>query len=296
MTISIVIPNFNGKELLQKNLPLVLTAKQNKKNNIKEIIIVDDGSSDDSVQFLKENFARKVRIIVHKKNRGFATTINTGVRMAKGEFVCLLNSDVIPSNNFLAGILNDFEDSAVFGVSLHEKGYGPASGKFEKGFIIHQGMPESKNTEESFWASGGSSVLKRSVFMELKGMDDELLSPFYWEDLDLSYRAQKRGYKILWDPRMNVLHEHESTVKKLNQKYVQRIRERNYLLFIWKNLTSRNLVRKHRIALIKKVLAHPGYLRVVLMAFQRFGKMQELRRKEIKETTVSDEAIFGKFN
>jgi GT2 family glycosyltransferase len=296
MQVSIIIPNFNGKDLLSKNLQFVIQAKQNKKNNIKEIIIVDDGSSDDSVEFLRKNFKDEVKLIVHKKNRGFATSINTGVRMAKSELVCLLNSDVIPASDFLAKIEEDFEDPKVFAVSLHEKGYGYAKGKFAGGFIVHQGMVETHRVEETFWASGGSSVINRDIFMNLKGMDDVLLSPFYWEDLDLSYRAQKRGYKILWDPRANVIHEHESTVKKLNQKMVSDIRERNQLLFIWKNLTSQNLMKKHRVELIRRIRKHPGYLRIVFMALQRFNQMKKLRAIEIKETNCSDEAIFGKFN
>src|SRR5258708_2024965 len=296
MNITIVIPNFNGRDLLEKNLPKVIDAKGNKKNKIIEIIVVDDGSIDDSVKFLKEKFGKEVRIIVHTKNRGFATSINTGVRMAKGELVCLLNSDVVPFKNFLETVQEDFDDNQVFGVSLHEKGYGYARGKFKDGFIVHVGMPESKKVEISFWASGGCSVLRRSIFMDLKGMDDELLSPYYWEDIDLSYRAQKRGYKVLWDPRANVVHEHESTVKKLDQKMVSRIRERNQLLFIWKNLTSKNLMRKHIIAVFRKILRHPGYLRIVLMAREKQAKMIELRRKEVKETKVSDEAVYGRFN
>jgi len=296
MTISIIIPNFNGRELVEKNLPKVVEAKANKRNSIKEIIVVDDASTDTSVKYLREKFGKEIRLIVHKKNRGFATSINTGVRMAKGELVCLVNSDVTPSKDFLETMDGDFEDPQIFGVSLHEKGYGYAKGKFKDGFIVHQGLAESKKLETTFWASGGSCVLRRSIFMELKGMDDELLSPYYWEDIDLSYRAQKRGYKIVWDPRANVIHEHESTVKKLDQKYVQKIRERNQLLFVWKNLTSRTLMRKHMAALLKRVLKHPGYLRIVLMARKRFGKMMELRKKEIKETTVSDEAVFGRFN
>lgn len=295
MEISIVIPNWNGKDLLEKNLPFVMAAKENKKNHIKEIIIIDDGSSDDSVSFLKKNFAGEIRLIVHTINRGFATSINTGVRMAKGELVCLLNTDVVPRVDFLESIDSDFKEKKVFAVSLHEEGYGPAKGKFVDGFIVHQGMPESESVQESFWASGGSCVLRRSIFLSLKGMDDELLSPYYWEDIDLSYRAQKRGFIVLWDPRAKVVHEHESTVRKLNQKKVQRIRERNQLLFVWKNLTSRSLMKKHIGVLFRKIVKHPGYLRIVLMALRRYGKMRDLRKKEIRETKVSDEALFARF-
>lgn len=296
MNISIVIPNFNGKDLLAKNLPKVVEAKNNKKNNVKEIIVVDDGSTDDSLYFIKKNFSRSIKLIVHKVNRGFATSINTGVKMANGDLVCLLNTDVIPSMDFLETMAEDFEDPIVFAVSLHEKGYGYAEGKFKKGFIVHEGKTESKRVEETFWASGGSSVLRKEVFRELRGMDDELLSPYYWEDIDLSYRAQKRGYIVLWDPRAKVIHEHESTVRKLDQIMVARIRERNQLLFVWKNLTSSNLLRRHLIELFKKTIRHPGYLRIVLMARKKWGKLIELRKREIKESRVSDEAIFGRFN
>ena len=80
MEVSIVIPNYNGKELIEKNLPHVLKAKKYPGNNIKEIIIVDDGSYDDSVNFIKKSFP-EIRLIVHKKNRGFYCAVNTGARM-----------------------------------------------------------------------------------------------------------------------------------------------------------------------------------------------------------------------
>ncbi len=295
MNISIVIPNWNGRELLEKNLPYVVKVFENKKNKVLEIIVVDDASSDESVKFLKKNF-ENVKVVVHKTNRGFAAAVNTGARTARGTLICLLNSDVLPSENCLQTINEDFEDSKVFAVSLHEKGYGPAKGKFTEGFIGHGGLSEKTHVADSFWASGGSAAFRRSIWMELKGMDDDLLSPFYWEDIDLCYRAQKRGYKVLWDPRCIVEHHHESTVKKLNQGWVARIRERNQLLFMWKNITSRNLLKKHRKFLLRRILKHPGYLRIVLMALTKWKKMKELRKIEMKESKVSDEAIFAKFN
>jgi len=93
-----------------------------------------------------------------------------------------------------------------------------------------------------------------------------------------------------------VTHQHESTIKKLDQKKVQRVRERNQLLFIWKNLTSKNLMRRHWFFLLKRVLGHPGYLRILLMALVKYGKVRELREREIKRTKVSDEMIFSRFS
>jgi GT2 family glycosyltransferase len=127
-------------------------------------------------------------------------------------------------------------------------------------------------------------------------MDEELLSPFYWEDIDLCYRAAKRGYSILWEPNSLVVHKHESTISKLSKNYVARVRERNQLLFVWKNITSPNLTKRHVGGIFKRLATHPGYIRVVLMALRRLGIALRAREKEIKEAKISDEMILSRFN
>ncbi len=297
MNVSIIIPNWNGQSLFEKNLSSILLAKKNKKNRISEVIIVDDASSDGSVAYLKKNFINEIKLVVHTINRGFAASVNTGVRSAKGEFVVLLNTDIIVSEDFLETSLRDFsEDQTIFAVSLHEKGYGASQGKFQNGFIVHQGLHEEKEKKLTFWANGGSAIFRKKIWKELHGMDEELYTPFYWEDIDISYRAQKRGYRILWEPDANVIHEHEATMKKLPQKRVQQVRERNYLLFNWKNITSPTLTRKHISGLIKRIMRHPGYIKVVISALSKYKTMKRLRLREKKEASVSDEAVFARFN
>lgn len=295
LTVSVVIPNYNGEGLLGKNLPKVIEAKNNPANHIIEIIIVDDASFDGSVAFLKANFP-EAKLIKHKVNRGFSSAVNTGVRMAKGDLIVLLNTDVIPEKDFLVATLPHFKNKNVFAVSLHEKGYFWAKAAFVNGFLSHSIGEETDKPHITFWVSGGSGVFRRSQWIELGGMDEKLLSPFYWEDIDLSYRAAKRGFSIIWEPGSIVVHNHESTMSKLSKKYVQRIRERNELLFTWKNITSNNLFRKHVANLFLRVLRHPGYLRIVLMALGRIGIANQKRKKEIKESKISDEAIFARFN
>ena len=195
--ISVIIPNFNGRDLLEKNLPQVIKAYQNKLNGIKEIIIVDDASTDSSVNFLRKNF-RQVKIICHKINRGFPASVNTGARSARGKLLALLNSDCVPEEDFLVEILPHFKSKVVFAVSLHEKGYGWAKGKFENGFIVHEPGPEDKMSHETFWVNGGSGIFRRSYWMKLNGMDEKLLSPFYWEDTDLSFPAAKPRFFIFF--------------------------------------------------------------------------------------------------
>jgi GT2 family glycosyltransferase len=292
--VSIIIPNFNGKDLLAKNLPKVIEAQQNLNNHIIEIIVVDDASYDDSVAFLKKNFPN-VKLIKHKKNRGFSYSVNTGVRMAKGNYIVLLNTDVIPDKNFLESVLPHFDNSKVFAVSFHEKGYAWAKGYFKDGFISHEQGKETEEVHNTFWVSGGSGIFRRKYWMDLGGMDEKLLSPFYWEDIDLCYRAAKRGLILLWEPKSFVEHKHESTISKLSKSYVQRIRERNELLFIWKNLSSINLFRKHVRGLFLRIVKHPGYIRIVLMALGKLKLVIKKRKKETKEAKISDEALYAKF-
>lgn len=294
MKTSIIIPNYNGEILLTKHLPKVLLAQKNKKNGIDEIIVVDDASVDKSVDLIKQKFP-EVKLIRHKVNRGFSASVNTGVRGSKGKFLVLLNSDVSPKSNFLVSALPHFKDENVFAVSFHEIGYGWAKGKFEGGFIVHQGENETDKTHESFWASGGSAILRRSHWLDLGGLDEKLFK-FYWEDVDISYRAQKRGLKILWEPKSVVYHQHESvTSVRFSRKKLARMQETNQLLFIWKNLTSANLFRKHITGLFRRLAQNPGYLVIVLGALRNWRSVLKARKKEKKETKVSDEAIFAKF-
>ncbi len=292
--VSLIIPNFNGEKLLEENLSFVFEAFANKENKILEIIIVDDASNDGSVNFIKRNYP-DIRLIKHKLNRGFPAAVNTGVRMAKGDYIALLNTDVKPSRNFLVDSLVHFKNEKVFAVSFHEKGYGWARGYFEDGFINHEQGKESKSVHETFWVSGGSGIFRRSMWLKLGGMDEKLFTPFYWEDIDISYRAAKRGWLLLWEPNSKVIHEHESTMKKISINYRKRIQERNQLIFIWKNITSPQLLKRHFAGLIKRISRHPGYLRIVFLALKKIRIVIKARRKEIKEGKISDEAIFAKF-
>ncbi len=293
--VSVVIPNFNGEKLLEENLPFVLHAKTNEENHISEIIVVDDYSSDQSVQILKTKFP-EIKLIKHKINKGFSSSVNTGVRSAKGELIALLNTDVIPGEDFLVTVLPHFENKNVFAVSLHEKSYGWARGIFKDGFIVHEPGPEDNKIHNTFWVNGGSGVFRKLHWLKLGGMDEKLLSPFYWEDIDLCYRAAKRGWLLLWEPKAIVTHIHEATISKLPGKSTQRIMERNQLLFIWKNLTSNALSQKHMNGLIKRILKNPGYLIVVLMALTKIKEVLIARKKEKREGFLSDEAIFAKFS
>ncbi|MBI3282589.1 glycosyltransferase, partial [Candidatus Curtissbacteria bacterium] len=189
--ISVVIPNYNGRQLLSKNLPQVL-----KNCPDCQMIVVDDASTDGSASFIKENF-KKIKVIEHpinkqsfSSNRGFANAVNRGVENASGDLVLLLNSDVSPRPNFIKVAAEHFEKDKgdLFAVGLadysHEDGKiivrGRGGAKFKKGFLSH--FKASSAAGETLWVSGGSSLVARDKFLELGGFDD-VYAPFYWEDI-----------------------------------------------------------------------------------------------------------------
>lgn len=295
MKVSIVIPWYNTEELVKKNLPYVLAAANSPANNVIEVIVVDDASPDKSGDIIKKEYSQ-VKVVQHKVNRGLSATVNTGVRSAKGELICLLDSDVVPEKNFLQSAATYFKSPNLFGVSLNERGTaGWVRGYFKDGEIHYELKEKIDSAHLTFWVSGCSGLFRRKVWMDLGGFDEKLFSPYFWEDVDLSYRAAKRGYRCLWIPDAKVDHEHGMTMCQLPKKLIEKVDQRNHLLFMWKNLTSRTLFRKHLTGLFRKLVKHPTYLRIVLAALSKLGPVIRARRKETKHSKISDEAVLSRF-
>lgn len=259
-TVDIIIPSFNGKYLLEKHLPQVF------KNTdyLNKVIIIDNGSTDGTIEWLEKNFPEVV-IVSNSSNLGFTKPVNQGVAVSDAEYLVLLNNDVRPEKGYLKNIFHFFDDEKVFAISFNEnESSWPQVGWDGK---IQFTRGEDKNGPRyTAWASGGSAIFKRSIWDKLGGLN-EIYAPFYWEDIDIGYRAWKSGYKIIWDNKSLVFHEHESTAKKINPAYLSLIKQRNELLFTWINITDKGLVRSHRKFLFTHVLKHPGYLKIVLAAF-----------------------------
>lgn len=250
MNLSIVIPNYNGKELLSKNLPEILEEINNYKNGRTEVIIVDDASKDDSVNFIKK--FSQIKLLVNPKNLGFSKSVNKGVSVAKGEIIILLNTDVKPDKNFLVSLLVHFKDENVFAVGCMDKSTegekivlrGRGIGTWKRGFLIHE--RGDANMSNTLWVSAGSGAFRKTIWDKLGGLN-ELYSPFYWEDIDLSYRAQKLGYSLVFESKSTVLHEHDKGVikKEFSPFDIKVIVYRNQFIFVWTNLTDFNLIIKH---------------------------------------------------
>lgn len=291
MTVSIVIPNWNGREKLERNLPNVIKTK-----GVGEIIIVDDASSDKSVEFIKKNYPQ-IKLIEKKKNTGFGSNVNKGVSQAKGDLVFLLNTDAVPEEDCLKNALSHFKDPRIFSVGFNTGGNWSWA-HFINGEVKHFMSPKNGklDTHETLWASGGSSIIRRDVWDKLKGFNP-LYDPFYVEDLDLGYRARKRGFINIWDVNAKVEHYKQIGVIAANFKKsrVENTSERNMLIFTWINIHDQKMIREHIVALLKRIIAHPKFLLIFISAAIHLPEILKRRSEEKKEIVISDREILEKY-
>jgi GT2 family glycosyltransferase len=296
--ISFVILNYNGKELAERCIDS-LTCCISGYNY--EIIVVDNGSSDGSVEYLKNKFP-SIKIIEEGYNK-FIVAYNDGVEKAKGEWVFLLNNDMVFKEDFLTPLLDCISDKDSFAVGSKMLSF---EGKFEKGANIAKfrfgylwlKTKEVDKLTPSIYI-GAHGLFRKEMFLELGGFD-EIYLPFYSEDLDLCYRAWKRGWKVFVEPRSVIYHKHMATINKFfDRNYILRVNARNHFIFLWKNLSSKRLIIRHilflPLLLIGAVLISKSYY---LSGF--VDALQLLLRGEIKRLTqnninLKDEEIFKLF-
>src|SRR5580693_4077562 len=243
---SIVIPNWNGRDLLAKYLPSVIASIENHPDS--EVIVVDNGSTDGSVAFVEETFP-EVRLLPLKENLGFGGGSNAGFRAAHHDIVVLLNSDMRVEPDFIQPLLDGFTDEKVFSVTCQIFFSDPSKIRQETGLteswwqqgglrVRHRADEKIRELYPCAYGGGGSCAFDRRKFLELRGFD-EILAPFYLEDTDLGFLAWKRGWKVLYQPASVVFHQHRGTIgKTFSTGHIDSILKKNYILFAWKNIHS----------------------------------------------------------
>ncbi|KKU45879.1 MAG: Glycosyl transferase, family 2 [Microgenomates group bacterium GW2011_GWA2_46_7] len=244
--VSVVIPSWNSESQLKQNLPYVFKAAAAVKA---EIVVVDDASAfDQSAEYLR-SLGSKIRFFENLTNGGFSYTVNRGVSLAQGDIVILLNTDVRPSPDCFVHCLKHFSDPSVFAVTFNS-GEAWAGGRWEGGLLQHAKVEPTQGNARlvnpSLWASGGQAAFDRQKWLSLGGMD-LLYKPFYWEDVDLGYRAWKRGWRIVWDPKSQCVHDHQKSVIASNftPEFVRATAQRNQFLFVWKNIHDAHMIISH---------------------------------------------------
>lgn len=295
--ISIVILNWEGLELLKECVPSVIRATHNYSGNC-EVIMVDNGSKDKSIDYLKTSFP-EIRIISLAENLGFSKGMNKGIKESKNRIVIGLNNDTIVKEDFIEPLVRHFSHKDVFAVGAKMMGgdrkafnFEKTTGRFPFGFfkIKYEDMDEAANT---LYACGGAFAVNKEKFLELGGFDEGL---FYWDDVDLGYRAWKRGWRNIFEPKSVVYHKKQGSMKKRysQNEILARARE-SHFLFTWKNLQDRGLLLLHILFLpaLTLVAVFSGKLYFVQGLFRALGKLGLIMRKrrEGKKELITDREV-----
>lgn len=281
--ISFIMLNWNGKNLLDKNLPFVFAATHSGVRE-REIIVVDNGSTDGSQEFIKNKYPQ-VKLVNLDSNKRFTGGNNAGAKAASGDILVFLNNDVEVTPDFLEPLIRHFDEPDIFAVGCNimmrgvRKESGLTRGRFKKEFLhVEHSWEEYDKPVPILYASGAAFACSREKFIGLGGFDT-LWDPFYWEDTDLCYRAWKRGWKILFEPKSIVYHMHQATnnTNNFSKIFLDLPKEANRYLFIWKNISEPRYLSQHFLLLPFMLLSRILRLQFVrLLAF--FAALLKLPR------------------
>ena len=254
MTVSIVILNWNGEKFLKKYLPILI------KNTIAddiEIVVADNGSTDNSIELIKSSFT-EVRTILFDKNYGFAGGYNKALSQIEAEYFVLLNSDVEVTESWLDPLLkymDQHKDVAACQpkiLSQVNRSYFEHAGA-SGGFIDKYGFPfcrgrifgkvEQDNGQydtiiDIFWASGACLMIRSEAFNKVGGLDDDFFA--HMEEIDLCWRLKNRAYRIVCIPESIVYHVGGGTLN-VEHPYKTYLNFRNNLFMLYKNLPNATL-------------------------------------------------------
>ena len=310
--ISVIILNWNGEALLKEFLPSVIAHTP---ENMADIIVVDNGSTDNSVTMLKEKFP-SLRLIVFDKNYGFAEGYNRAISQIETPYTVLLNNDVevtagwmeapvraLEADERLAGVQpkildhkdnNKFEYAGAAGGWIDRYGY-----PFCRGRVLHMVEDDHgqyDNPSTIFWASGACFFIRTDVFKKEGGFDARFFA--HQEEIDLCWRLLSRGYRLECVPQSVVYHVGGGTLK-VESPQKTFLNFRNNLLMVYKNIPAERLKPVMRLrfwfdylAMAKLLLTgHFGNALAIIQARLAYKKLKTLyapiRVANLSRTVVS---------
>jgi GT2 family glycosyltransferase/glycosyltransferase involved in cell wall biosynthesis/SAM-dependent methyltransferase len=308
---SVVIVTWEGKDLLAESLPALLEAVRFHGGE-HEIVVVDNGSTDGTEEYLRRRFP-EIRVIRNERNEYFGGGNNLGVQTAKNDVVVLLNNDMIVHKDFLGPLLDGFRSPDVFAIASQvfladpqkpREETGKTRASFNGCDLDWRHDPISRSDEEQeyvpvLWGHGGAVAVDRQKFLWLGGFD-RLYDPFYVEDADLSYEAWKVGWRCLLGVRSKVIHKHRSSTSRFGSPFITQIVRRNHELFIWKNFSDLAKLLKHFLRAYRRRIQQAGIpgigirleLRSFLGAVKRLPAVLSRRLRLARSIVRPDREIF----
>ena len=245
MKVSVVTPNYNGKHFLKK----YFDSLNNNSEHIGEVIIIDNGSDDGSVSFVREyvnELDLKVDIIKNKENLGFAEAVNQGIESSSFDYVFSLNNDTEIGKNCIGELLELIKsDDKIFSVSskmvqsdnpnlIDDAGDEYTLLAYTKKRGDNKPVDQFDESCEVFSSCAGAALYRKSILNEIGLFDENFFA--YMEDVDLSYRAKINGYKNYYCPKAVVLHKGSGTTGSRYNEFKIRIAARNNVWVVYKNM------------------------------------------------------------
>ncbi len=297
---SIIVTNFNGRHLLSECLPSVIEAAR-RHDHRDEVIVVDDYSSDGSRELLAARFP-SVKLHANLANVGFQRATNIGAMIAKFPIIVLLNNDVAVERDSIARLCDCFEryenlfaaSAKLFGWDRDTYLAGRRVAVFEQGhFRLHDQGDDENRERLTLFATGGAAAFDREKFLELGGFDF-IYHPLYWEDIDLCYRAHKRGWPVIYAPEAIMYHKHQATVAQdAGRRRIRLITARNSYIFLYKNILDWDMLRRHflwslRFFLRGSLRGEFRFQKAFLMTVPRLAQILKRRGAERRVSLLSD--------
>lgn len=304
MGVSVVIPNYNGEKYLKKCLETLM--EQSLKPE--EIIIVDNNSSDGSIELINTYFRDKVTLIRLEENTGFSVAVNVGIKHNKSEFVALLNNDTELDEDWLKSLYYSIKDNKkIFSCCSKMLRYDNRNIIDDVGdeYTIlgwavkrGDGMISSKYNkyEEVFSSCAGAAIYRSSIFEEIGYFDENFFA--YLEDMDISYRAKIYGYKNYFCPNAKIYHIGSATSGSRHNAFKVRLAARNNIFLIYKNMNSLQIVINFIFILIGILIKWiyfikkgfgKVYISGVFEGIKNKGKINKIRLKKNSHNYLSVE-------
>ena len=304
--ITLIITNWNGSKLLRECLPTVLEAVRFDRHHCYEVMVIDDCSNDNSLGILADEFP-EVRTEQTPQNLGFQEANNYAVKLAESKIVMPMNNDIKLDPKALHYLAQHFDNKDIFAVSGKIFAfdqttflYGNRGGYFQKGhFHLYEKPPEDDS--QTLFACGGAFMVNRQKYLDLGGFDS-MYHPLYYEEIDLSYRALKRGWKVHYEPQSIAYHKVQATITRQEKlRRISLISARNNYLFVWKNILDRSMTLTFLFYIPLFLLRDLFRLKsrfwiAFYMALKRLPRALKGRSIEQSDVLYSDREILSRIN
>jgi len=300
--VSVIIPNWNGKDLLG---PCLESLYRQEFNDF-ETIVVDNGSNDGSISFVQKNFPQ-VTIICFKENRGFSAAVNAGIAASSSLYIALLNNDALVQPLWLKELVGALDTNAEVGSAASKilfffdpSSVNSAGDEFSWFGVAYQrrlmrGDSDLFNESAYVFSACAAAALYRKQLFETIGLFDEAFFA-YQEDVDIGFRAQLAGYRCLFVPKAIVYHKHQMTSSRVSNLRIY-LNERNKYFVLIKNLPATLfficlplIVFHEGLCLVKAVFRGSlvSYVRALRDVIRDLPRLFRIRREVQARRNVND--------